>query len=217
VNTARPAFRSQGWSRVLTATVPAMALVLLLAACRGAGTGSATSASQAASASQASESVEASGSTEPSAEPTDDLGPFTCALPVAGNATTGRAQIVDVRVGTHDDYDRVVIEFEAGVPAFTLDETTPPLLKDPSDLPLDVEGNAFWQLVMQGGTRVSPAGVETYDGKTDFMPGFVQLTELIEGGDFEAVSTWYFGLESEACVRVLTLTDPSRLVFDVEH
>jgi hypothetical protein len=64
---------------------------------------------------------------------------------------------------------------------------------------------------------VSPTGVETYDGRTDFKPEFPQLTELIEGGDFEAVSTWYIGLESASCVRVLILADPSRLVIDIEH
>jgi len=45
------------------------------------------------------------------------------------------------------------------------------------------------------------------------------LVDLVEGGDFEAQSTWYLGLSGEACVRVLRLTDdgPPRLVIDVEH
>ena len=46
------------------------------------------------------------------------------------------------------------------------------------------------------------------------------LVDLIEGGDFEAQSTWYFGLAGEACVRVMTLVGEggaSRLVIDVEH
>ena len=52
------------------------------------------------------------------------------------------------------DYDRVVIEFDEGIPPFTLDEATPPLLADPSGMEMDVEGSAFWSLVLQGGTRV---------------------------------------------------------------
>ena len=49
--------------------------------------------------------------------------------------------------------------------------------------------------------------------------GFPTLVHLVEAGDFEAQSTWIFGLSSEACIRVLTLTDEGapRLVIDVEH
>jgi hypothetical protein len=64
---------------------------------------------------------------------------------------------------------------------------------------------------------MSPEGSVTYGGSTTFEPGFNRLVELIEGGDFEAVSTWYLGLEGAGCYRVLTLADPSRLVIDVEH
>jgi hypothetical protein len=204
-----------------TTAMPAAVLALILAACSGSGSPSGAisqSTSGSAIATQsASVELTPSPSAKPSPEPSDNHGAFSCGFPVSGVATVARAQITDVRVGAHDGYDRVVFEFGNGIPQFTLDEATPPLLKDPSGLQLSVEGHAFWQLVMQGGTKQSPSGPETYDGKTDFTPGFPQLTELIEGGDFEAVSTWYFGLESDTCVRVTRLADPSRLVIDVEH
>ena len=62
-------------------------------------------------------------------------------------------------------------------------------------------------------------GTSSYDGPTDFDPGFATLVDLVEGGDFEAQSTWYLGLSREACVRVIRLTDDGapRLVIDVEH
>jgi hypothetical protein len=201
--------------------MPATVLALVLGACSGVGTSSDASpvaASSSAVASQTmSEESTASPSEEATGEPSDGLGAFACSFPVSGVGTVARAQITDLRVGTHAGYDRVVFVFENGIPEYTLVEATPPLAKDPSGLPLEVEGDAFLQLVMQGGTRVSPTGVETYDGRTDFKPEFPQLTELIEGGDFEAVSTWYIGLESASCVRVLILADPSRLVIDIEH
>jgi hypothetical protein len=195
-----------------TAIVPAIVLGLILGACSAARSSSDTSSSAASASPLATHSA----SIEASASPSDP-GEFDCNSPQTGAGTVARAQITDVRVGTHAGYERVVFVFSDGIPEFTLDKATPPLLKDPSGLPLDVQGVAFWQLVMQGGTRVSPSGAETYDGKTDFKPGFPQLTELIEGGDFEAVSTWYIGLESASCVRVLTLSGPSRLVIDIEH
>jgi hypothetical protein len=153
----------------------------------------------------------------PTTEPTDDLGAFTCEMPIEGVGTVDRAQITDVRVGTHDGYDRVVIEFDEGIPPFTLDDATPPLTADPSGMEMDVEGSAFWSLVLQGGTRVTVDGTMSYDGRTDFTPDFPALAELVEAGDFEAVSSWYIGLHEPTCARVMTLTAPSRLVIDIQH
>ena len=152
--------------------------------------------------------------------PSDDLGTFGCDLPAVDDATTARAQIVDVRVGTHDDYDRVVFEFGDGLPEFTLDRAAPPFTQDASGLPIEVEGNSFLRLTMRGGTKQTEDGTSSYDGPTDFDPDFAMLVDLIEGGDFEAQSTWYLGLESEACVRVMRLVGEGgapRLVIDVEH
>jgi hypothetical protein len=80
-----------------------------------------------------------------------------------------------------------------------------------------VEGTAFWSLVLHGGTRVNLDGSMSYDGRTDITPDFPALAELVEAGDFEAVSSWYIGLHEATCARVLTLTDPSRLVIDIQH
>ena len=41
--------------------------------------------------------------------------------------------------------------------------------------------------------------------------------QLVQGGDFEALSTWFLGLDGGGCYRVFTLTSPSRLVIDIEH
>ncbi|HET6745728.1 MAG TPA: hypothetical protein VFH90_07760 [Candidatus Limnocylindria bacterium] len=200
--------------------LPALAaLVLVISACTASSSPSA-SASPSAVASETtagSASAETSPSEGPSAESTDDLGEFGCSFPVTGVGTVARAQITDVRVGTHAGYDRVVFEFDEGIPEFNLEEATPPLLADGSGMEIEVEGSAFWRLVMHGGTTVSPEGEPTYPGPFDFTPDFPTLVQLISGGDFEAVSTWYFGLEDTSCVRVLTLTAPSRLVIDIQH
>ena len=153
-----------------------------------------------------------------SAEPSDDLGPFTCDLPIHGDGSVPRANIVDVRVATHDGYDRVVFEFTDGTPEFTLNPAEPPFTQDASGLPLDVEGESFLQLVMRGGTKQTDDGTSSYDGPTDFDPGLPAVVDLIEGGDFEAQSTWYIGLTGEACVRVSVLLDSHpRIVIDIEH
>jgi hypothetical protein len=159
-------------------------------------------------------------SIEPSAaasEPTESLPPFACTPSVTIASTTDRAQITDVRVGTHDGYDRVVFEFASGLPDAIIEGVLPPLYADPSGLEMDVAGSAFLRVTMHGASKLSPEGSLTYSGSTDFHPGFDRVAQLVEGGDFEAVSTWYVGLNGAGCFRVLTLPDPSRLVIDIEH
>src|SRR5512132_105939 len=93
-----------------------------------------------------------------SSEPTKSLPPFACAPSVSVASTTDRAQITDVRVGTHDGYDRVVFEFAAGIPDAVIDGVLPPFYADPSGLELPVAGTAFLRVTMHGASRVSPDG-----------------------------------------------------------
>lgn len=152
-----------------------------------------------------------------SEEPTESLPAFACVPSVTIASTTDRAQITDVRVGTHDGYDRVVFEFDSGLPDAVIKGVLPPFYADGSGFEIEVTGSAFLEVSLHDASRVSPDGVTTYDGPTSFQPEFDRLVHLLEGGDFEAVSTWYLGLDGGSCFRVLTLSDPSRLVIDIEH
>ena len=172
-------------------------------------------ASEGPSSAAPGESQPATATTEPI--PSDELGAFSCATPVIEDATVAVANIVDVRVGSHVGYDRVVFEFEQGTPELTLDRASPPFSEDASGLPLDVEGVSFLRLTMRGGSKQTDAGTSSYDGPTNFDPGFRSLVDLVEGGDFERQSTWYFGLSAESCLRVLLLDGPPRVVVDVQH
>lgn len=156
-------------------------------------------------------------SQEPSVVPTDGLGTFACDVPVTGVGTIGHAQIIDVRVGQHDGYDRVVFEFSNGIPEFRVEPDEPPFHADGSGFEIDVDGEGFLRMTLLGGTKVSPVGGITYQGPTEFEPDFDELVHLVEGGDFEAVSTWYAGLRTPPCIRVLTLSDPARLAIDIQH
>ena len=199
------------------------ALILIagvtLAGCRAVGSSpSAPSSLPASGSAEPSLPASAGASVPPSAsEPTESLPAFACTPSVTIASTTDRAQITDVRVGTHEGYDRVVFEFDSGLPDAVIEGVLPPFYADPSGLEIEVAGSAFLKVTMHGGTKVSPDGVVTYDGSTDIEPGFERLVELVEAGDFEAVSTWYLGLDGGSCIRVLTLADPARLVIDVEH
>lgn len=212
--------------RTVAATI---AVLALLAGCVPAATSPSAGASASAAASapsspsaspSASATTASPGST--TSEPTAGLAPFDCALPASLPATVDRAQIADVRVGSHgagaSGYDRMVFEFQGpGIPEVTLRAGTPPFTKDPSGLPLPVRGTWFLVLVLHGATAITPEGTMTYSGPTDFTPGFPALTEFKEAGDFEAVSEWVAGLTGPSCHRLFVLTKPTRLVIDVQH
>lgn len=201
---------------------PSVLLVPLAAAilvgCSGPGSSPASSKPASIPPSASAEDPHASaaplGSVEPI--PSDELGAFTCDLPIVEDPTVAIANIVDVRTGSHDGYDRVVLEFEQGTPELSLDRATPPFTQDASGEPITVDGTSFLRLSMRGGTKQTDEGTSSYDGPTDFDPGLPALVDLVEGGDFERQSTWYLGLDSEACVRSTLLDEPSRLVIDVE-
>jgi hypothetical protein len=218
---SRPASRASGLALVAAA--------LLLSACATPGGTVAPGASSSTPGSPASSATlgptptaaptapDASPTPASTQEPTESLPPFACSLPASVAATANRAQIHDIRVGTHDGYDRIVWEFESGIPAVTVERTQPPFIADPSGLSLSVHGSSFLKIVMQGGTIVTPDGTQSFTGAISLMPVYPTLVELKAGGDFEAVSTWYVGLGAEACVRVFTLSGPDRLVIDLQH
>jgi len=203
------------------ASLLALIVVPLLAACAGQGAGSGSDPASATATPAASlASVPAATHTPgPSVDavPSDDLGDFTCDLPLEDGGSVGVANIVDVRVGAHDGYDRVVFEFERGTPDLTLDRATPPFTGDASGLPIEVNGDSFLSLTMRGGSKQTDEGTSSYNGPTSFDPGFDTLEALVEGGDFERQSTWYLGLTAEACARLTILDGPPRIVIDIEH
>jgi len=149
--------------------------------------------------------------------PSDELGEFTCELPIVEDPSVPVANIVDVRIGSHSGFDRVVFEFEQGTPELTLSRAEPPFTADGSGFPVEVDGASFLALVMRGGSKQTDEGTSSYDGPTEFTDDGPGLVHLVEGGDFERQSTWYLGLAAEDCVRVLILDDPHRLVIDIEH
>lgn len=202
------------------AAMSAVMVAAILLGCSATSSSPSASAASASPREAASVSAAPSASAEPSngasAEPTDNLPDFSCTPTIGLGGTTARATIADVRVGTQDGYDRIVFEFDAGIPAVTIEAAVPPFYQDASGLPIAVAGTAFLKITMTGASRVSLDGVVMYDGPSSFEPDFPRLVHLIQGGDFEAISTWYVGLDGGACLRVFTL-DNSRLVVDLEH
>ena len=153
--------------------------------------------------------------TAPMTEPCE---PPTSTDPVAVDFPMGMSSLVgrEIRTGTHPCYERVVLELqgEGEMPGYRVEYVADPVKSSPSDLEVDVAGDAtlvlsvaVWMTTMEG---------EGYEGPDRITPSNVELIEelrLIE--NFEGMHQWAIGLDRERPFSVTTLTGPPRIVVDI--
>jgi hypothetical protein len=171
--------------------------------------------------------------TSPSASPAPSLAPSpaasaspaptspgTQAAYVCGSSTafTGKqpplsAFIDAVRTGSHAGYDRLTIEFSDGQPAsIGLHPQTG------TSFTRDGIGDTV-KLAGKDGLLVSVFSSDAhtkYSGPTDIKTGFGGLLEVRKVGDYEGYVHWALGLSKPACYRASILTNPTRLVIDIQ-
>ena len=203
------------------------ALVIVLAGCGSTGTPSASSAVAVTPTAQPTPTATAQPTPTATAEPTPTATPeptptptiapsvspaFACAkLPYARPNDVLSVRVADLRVGTHPGYDRMVWEFVNGrFPDIVVQRARPPFKLDPSDVPVTIDGTAFLKI------HLTNVAVETVPADAgDMTPGYPMLLELRQTAGYEGDATWIAGLAGPACVRVMILKNPARLVVDV--
>ncbi|HXN78863.1 MAG TPA: hypothetical protein VN965_08860 [Candidatus Dormibacteraeota bacterium] len=115
-----------------------------------------------------------------------------------------------MRVGSHPGYDRLVIEFSGGLPAYKLAAQDPSTFVGPfSGNPVSVAGSAGIHLFIYN-MDIPPS----FQHGTNLRPGYSVLKQVIVMADFEGQADIALGLGSAACPSVSTLTNPYRLVID---
>jgi hypothetical protein len=147
-----------------------------------------------------------------------DLGAFSC-LDHSGGADSGPAmQLTFVRVAHQPGFDRIVFEFApqpggtAHIPAYTVSrQASAQFVKDPSGQAVTMRGSAGLRIVFHGAS-----GATSYTGSRDQTPGLPVVQEVEQLGDFEAVLSWGAGLSQASCLRTLELSNPTRVVIDVQ-
>lgn len=151
-------------------------------------------------------------------QPTN-LGPFAC-QDAAGGADSGMPmQLTAVRVAHQSaGYDRIVFEFAAPpggtahLPTYTVSrQASSNFVKDPSGLPVTLQGSNGLRIVFHGAS-----GAGSYSESRDLTPDLPVIKEVEQLGDFEAVLSWGAGLSRPSCIRTLELSNPTRLVIDVQ-
>ncbi|QCQ90372.1 AMIN-like domain-containing (lipo)protein [Rhodococcus sp. SGAir0479] len=168
-------------------------------------------------------STAADESTAPSAfleaEGTLTAAPTDTAPQTAAASPDAALTITDMRVGRHDDFDRVVYEFGGtGTPGWRA-EVVSTASQQGSGKPLAVAGAGILQVLVDGASMPVSTGVEEYSGPNPIEvenPGAV--TEVRNAGTFEGTAQTLIGLsDRDASYRVYTLSDPTRLVVDVSR
>ena len=142
--------------------------------------------------------------------------PFTLEDTHLQNPGHPELQIEDVRAGSHEGIDRVVVELSGtGTPDVLAGYTADPR-QQASGLPLVPAGNAYFELIIQGVpwsmglsdadlAKADPAGVAA---------GGIQ--EIADGGIFEADAQYIVGLNAQRPYNLYLLENPTRVVVDFQ-
>ena len=80
-----------------------------------------------------------------------------------------------------------------------------------SGQPVTLAGSAGILVTMHGADEHT-----SYSGSTDFKTSYSVLVEARQVQDFEGVVQWGLGLSKTACYRAFFLTNPDRLVIDIQ-
>ena len=141
--------------------------------------------------------------------------PTTTEADVAEAVGSG-ALLVNVRVGGHNTFDRVVFDFDGSLPGHRV-EYVDQVVQDGSGEPVPLRGRAFLQAVMAPAAAHDDHGAPTFPGPLPSLSNLAALRDLADAGDFEGVLTWGIGVAVRTEFRTLRLSNPSRIAIDVTH
>lgn len=127
--------------------------------------------------------------------------------------------VTDVRIGTHDGFDRVVFELESegGTPGWIVRYGEP--IAQGSGEEVEVDGEVVLLVTVRPVLLPPdlPETVETWSGPPiEGRPGGV-IEEVVSGTVYEGHHEFFVGLDQERPFVVDRLEDPPRVVVDILH
>jgi peptidoglycan hydrolase-like protein with peptidoglycan-binding domain len=128
------------------------------------------------------------------------------------------ATLTRVRVGRHRGFDRLVLQFDGGRPAYHIGYRGVPV-SGGSGQPIAVLGTTALQVDLGAATidMTSSEFPTTFRPTHALTPRYPALRQVRYGGQFEGQSTFAVGLRGRSGFRVLELRNPTRLAIDVAH
>lgn len=137
--------------------------------------------------------------------------------PAHGQDPEQTARLVNIRHGDFGGRDRIVFDFFGPLPSHTTARYVSRVISDPSGAVAPVRGNAFIELVMHQAHGVDPVNHRRTYPETRPAFGLPNAVHAVNTGDFEDVMSFGIGVMQRAPFTVTTLTDPSRVVVDIDR
>ncbi len=190
----------------LSVTAAAAVLAGALAGCSTTGEPSATAVS-----------VETSVATTEASAPDASSTPVDAADKSSPAGPGAKLTVVDIRIGSHDGFDRVVYELGGdGVPGWRVGYVDR-AVQDGSGHEIPVAGGAVLQVLIDGSAYPFDSGADPYSGPNPVIaPAGGSVTEVNGSGVFEGVTQSFVGVRDPGTAfSVFALTEPTRLVVDV--
>jgi len=135
--------------------------------------------------------------------------------PVSRPDTSPPSVLTDVRLGSHEGFERVVFQFGKldVVPGYKVEHASGPFTQDASGADVAVSGGGHIAVRLSAAAH-NEAGQTTYVGPKR-IPGRGSVTEVVMLGDFEGVVSWVIGTTADRPFRVFSLQNPARVVIDI--
>jgi hypothetical protein len=125
-------------------------------------------------------------------------------------------KVVDLRVGAHRHFDRVVIDLDGKVPGYDV-RYVRRLVYDASGERVPLKGKRFIAVSLAPAKAHGPRGHSVYTGPDLQQYRFDTLRGVAFTGDFEGVVSLGLSLRDRADFKVTVLHAPSRIVIDLRH
>jgi hypothetical protein len=124
--------------------------------------------------------------------------------------------LVAIRTGSHDGYDRVVLEFRNDLPSWRVGYVDEVTSESGATVPLEGAASLFVQVDPAWGHDLNTPPYEaTYTGPRSLTPRYPTLRQVRWVDEFEGHLTFGVGLRRQVGFRVLELRGPARLAIDV--
>ena len=194
-----------------------LTVAALLTAC---GTGSEVTEPSAATASP--ESVAATTTQDAPATESTVSAVASPAAPAALNAFAppeGAPELTlqDIRVGSHEAYDRVVFEFSGdGLPGYRI-QYTDKALQQASGHELAVSGNDILEVLIEGTPMDRLPSNPDLISAGPYQLATGNVAGITNGGTFENQSQFFIGLDRQRSCEAPVLERPTRRVIDVHR
>lgn len=136
---------------------------------------------------------------------------------IASSPKAFQPAVVNLRVGEHKRFDRVVVDIQGRRPGVRANYTER-LIFPGSGRTVPLRGNRKFQLVLDPARAHNlTTGANTYKGPRLKQYNLPTLRGVAFMGDFEGQVEFGFTTDRVAPYRIFTLTDPTRVVLDFHH